>query len=1360
MRCLNCYRSLVLVICLFVFQVQAKPLLPEEVPEPLKPWVDWVLQDKTDIFCPVNFKATKQKHCSWPSYLTLQLEPIKSTFSSRWLVFADNWITLPGDTKHWPQQVTINEKPVAVIERQGRPTLFLKKGNYQITGNFIWDHIPDHLTIPENTGIIELTLQGKTITTPAIKGSQLWLKDKAQSQFNNKNQQNKLSLHVYRRIIDDIPMQVLTHLEIEISGKQRDIHLGNPLLEGFVPMNLDSRLPVSLEADGRLLLQAKPGRWQIELLARHPKPVSKLVLRPNTKEWPETEIWSFDAKPYQRVVEISDAKVIDPNLTNLPKAWKKLPAYQLLSGEALVFKVIRRGDSEPGPNQLTLNRSLWLDFAGTGYTIRDQIKGIITNGWRLNIQPGMQPGQVTIDEENQLLTQVPASNDIGVELRKGLVNLTADSRFEQSISELNAVGWKQDFNRVEATLNLPPGWRLLAASGVDNIPDTWFYRWTLLDLFVVLIIALSVSRLWHIGWGLLTLITFALIWYEPGAPRYIWLNILAATALLRVLPDNKFALLIKVYRNLSWIGLLVIAIPFMVNQVRTALYPQLEKPWQQIRPMSNLNQGTDFNEELLGSSKDSIQSESYGARSMAKVSPTIKKTLRYAKKQLDNVERTDPNANIQTGPGLPQWQWTKVKLSWNGPVSNEQQIKLWYLTPSMTMVLNFIRIIALSILVLMMSGLAGKLRFNRKVIDTPLLLMGLFVMSSFPIQEAHAEYPNQTLLDTLQKRLLEPPECHPRCAEMSRMSVNINETTLKIQLELHSEHNVAVPLPAIAGQWLPNQINLDGEPASALFRSQEGNLWLNVPQGIHQILLLGKVPAASQFSVPMVLKPHLVEHDETGWSIEGIHEHGQVDNQLQFSRIHSGTTANNLKTELEAVALPPYFFVERTLYLGLDWRVVTQVKRVTPADSPIIKKIPLLQGEKVLSAGVRVKNNEVLVNMPANRTSLQWESALKKQANLVLTAPKTNDWSEVWRVDVSPIWHLTSEGLTVVYQQNNQQRWLPEWRPWPGEIVTLNITRPEGVQGQTMTIDHSELLVKPGKRSRDVTLQYNLRSSQGGKHLVRIPPNSQLQSVSMDEVTQPIRQMERQVTIPIHPGKQSIKLNWRDSAAIDTVISTPAVDMETASVNHQIKVRLGHDRWVLWLSGPQLGPAVLFWGVVLVLFLLSAAMGLISFTPLKSWHWFLLFIGLSQVAIEPALLVIAWIIVLGIKQRDLITNTTMFNLAQVGIVVLTLLSLIVLIMAVQNGLLGSPNMQIAGNQSTPYQLNWFQDRSDAVLPTATIVSVPVVIYRILMLLWSLWLAASLLSWLKWGWECFATGGIWKSAAKQDKSSKVDNIKAS
>jgi hypothetical protein len=39
--------------------------------------------------------------------------------------------------------------------------------------------------------------------------------------------------------------------------------------------------------------------------------------------------------------------------------------------------------------------------------------------------------------------------------------------------------------------------------------------------------------------------------------------------------------------------------------------------------------------------------------------------------------------------------------------------------------------------------------------------------------------------------------------------------------------------------------------------------------------------------------------------------------------------------------------------------------------------------------------------------------------------------------------------------------------------------------------------------------------------------------------------------------------------------------------------------------------------------------------------------------------------------------------------------------------------------------------------------VPLWVYRFLILAWALWLAFALLRWLRWGWDSFTTGGLWK-----------------
>lgn len=102
---------------------------------------------------------------------------------------------------------------------------------------------------------------------------------------------------------------------------------------------------------------------------------------------------------------------------------------------------------------------------------------------------------------------------------------------------------------------------------------------------------------------------------------------------------------------------------------------------------------------------------------------------------------------------------------------------------------------------------------------------------------------------------------------------------------------------------------------------------------------------------------------------------------------------------------------------------------------------------------------------------------------------------------------------------------------------------------------------------------------------------------------------------------------------------------------------------------------------------------------------------------------------------------------QVGLVALTFFALVALVGAVANGLLGHPDMQITGYGSHAAQLNWYQDRTGTQLPQPSVWSVSLWVYRLLMLLWALWLAITVLGWLRWGWQAFSTGGLWKSEPK-------------
>ena len=1378
------------------------------VPEALQAWIPWVLHERQSETCPFYYNqfslaATPQESssheqiCYWPSYLELKVTNQHGQFRQIWQVYAPGWLSLPGDKDYWPQQVKLNGNPAVVADNREVPSVYVTAGEFILEGQFSWEERPKFLAIPIQTGLVNLTIDDKLVNIPQFdEQGRLWLNQPGEEANTDPAKEDRLELKVYRQVIDDIPLQVVTQIDLEVAGRHREVLLGPVILSKQQPMSLESVLPARLETDGSLRLQVRPGSWTVMLTTRQDGQVEQLsLLTPSSNQWVEEEVWVFEAHNDLRLVEVEGVTAIDPQQTSLPTLWRSLPAYQIRPGETFKLIVKRRGDPQPIPDQLQLERHFWLDFDGQGYSVQDHLTGTMTEGWRLEMQDPATLGRVSIDDDNQFITRLTADSQMGVEVRRGEINLTADSRLENALNQLPATGWDHDFHQVSATLHLPPGWRLLGAQGVDKVPDTWLEKWTLFDLFIVLILAAAMAKLWRWWLGMLTFITLVLIYHEPQAPLWVWLNIVVAMALLRVLPTlGRLSATVRFYQHLSLIALVILALPFMIQQARQSIYSQLEYHWQSLEGYGTAppayydeqwqNQANTYVTEEAKAplsieeaatqtvTPQEIPQETYQLQRDRRVIPKTY-SARKAKLKQSALVQIDPNAQVQTGQGLPQWEWRDIAMYWNGPVTKSQTVQLWLLSPKLNSLLGWLRVMFVAILTgfLLWQAWSNQVRklFQPQSLSTTtvVILASLALVSITFTTVSSAEevatpatvasstinvpllkpYPPKFLLEELQTRLLAPPKCLPTCASNPRLLLKIDPLRLSGQMEIHTLAAVAVPLPGTAKQWLPQQVIVDGEPAAGLLRQEDGQLWLNLTPGIHQIQFAGTLPRHQTLQLALPLKPHFVDIFNRGWHIEGIHENGTVDEQLQFTR----TDETQLAT-LEVGHLEPFVRIERTLRLGLDWQVETTVVRLTPIGSPVVLKIPLLPGESVTSDEVRVEAGQALIALSPSQEQTQWVSVFNKQETIKLVAPVNTFSTEIWRLDTSAIWHVEIEGVPIVHQQNTEGQWLPEWRPWPGESVTLHLTRPQGVTGQVLTIDRSQLLVDPGQRITDSTLILNLRSSRGGQHLLMLPEDAKLQAVKIDGDNQPIRQEGRAITLPFKPGEQQVEIAFRQPLGIQTRLETPILDLGLESVNTNIQVNMPTDRWILWVGGQLIGPAVMIWGVLIVIGIAAIGLGQITLTPLKTYQWLLLGIVLSQVPVPMMLSVVAWLLALGWrKQLAADTPVWRFNLIQIGLVILTVVALSALIVAIKQGLLGNPEMLIAGNGSNANQLLWYQDRTAKILPSVWVLSLPNYIYQIAMLLWALWVSLALLKWLQWGWQCFSTHGLWKKLVWQKKS---------
>ncbi|MGK5094214.1 hypothetical protein WDW89_19640 [Deltaproteobacteria bacterium TL4] len=1333
-----------------------------EVPESLRPWISWVLKGQEELQCPF-FQDSQKRQCAWPSSLKLDLHQQGVSFQQQWRIFSETLVPLPGDQRYWPQEITHLQKALLIQEINGHPFIRLAPGSYLLQGQLYWHSFPDSLTIPLNTGLIELTKNQVPVPYPTLeKDGKLWFHPRKITSSNTPSAlENQVVLRVHRYLEDDIPLKVTTQLNLEVSGIPREITLKPGIIKDTLPLNLVSPFPTRQEDDGSLRIQARPGHWEIQINARHLGPAKHLYVIHKDPALPEEETWVVEAHNELRLISYSGGEPVDSRQTTLPTSWHHLPAFQVPASKGLELIEKKRGNPDPAPNQLTLHREFWFDFDGRGVTVRDKIQGQMTQGWRLEIPQSMTIGRVSIDGNDQLITQLSTSQQKGVEVRSGNLNLIAESRLEQKVSRLPAVSWNQDFQKVSAQLHFPPGWRIWDASGMDQIQTTWLKQWTLLDLFVVFIISFSVVRIWGKRGGALALSTLVLIYHEPVSPSWIFLNILIAVGLLQVLPPGRIRKIISSYKLLSLLALLLVSIPFMIQQVRNGLYPQLEKPWQQINveaPQSNLYQAAQRTdgmgqpssraEEKLMQERESaldyqlknnrFKREAEASPYKAPASPTVDKLLQH-----------DPNAIIQTGPGVPLWTWEQVFINWNGPVASTQEISLLLTSPRVNLFLSFLRVLLLASLILCVLDIRitkeKKIQFPDS--NSPLWGLVLLLLIGLSPTPTQADFPSSSLLDELRTRLIKPPECLPECASIAKLKLMLSEEMLMGRMEIHAADNVAIPLPGMASNWLPQTVLLDGKEAEGLMRTAEGQLSLYVPKGIHQVIFKGVIPSQTKVQLALPLIPHWTEIEAPDWEVEGLHTDGKADRELELKRRLKIPIPAEMQV-FKLQAFPPFLQIQRTLLLGLTWTLETRVQRVSPTGSSVLLEYPLMPGEAVTSPSIQVKQNQVQIKLGPDEQVLTWNSVIEPQSTLQLKAADSSVWTEIWKIHTSPIWHVEAEGIPVIQHQSPQGHWIPEWRPWPGEQVLLTLNKPQGISGQNMTLDYSLLKVTPGTRATENQLKFTLRSSQGAQRRIQLPANSQLQSIHINGKAQPIRIELGNLTLPIVPGKQEIEMVWRENTEFPFIFRTPLVDLGVQTVNAALQIQMPQDRWTLFVGGPQLGPAVLIWGVLLVILLLAFALGRIHLTPLKTRHWILLAIGLTPISVEISLVVAVWLIALGWRQKlAKETSVFSFNMVQLGLGILTFFALTSMLYVIQQGLLGHPEMQIQGNGSTGSVLRWYQDRTDEFLPQAWVVSVPLPLYRISMLLWALWLSSSLLKWLRWGWDCYSTNGLLKRKTK-------------
>ncbi len=1349
---------------------------PVVVPKDLQDWQPWAMDGHEARSCPYFSNANPvdddSRVCAWPARLALDLNARGGRFTQAWQLYSEAWVPLPGSAEYWPQSVTVNGKAAAVVSHEGKPQLRLAAGSYLVVGNFSWESRPEALPVPAQSGLVSLLLDGHALPQADRPDGAVWL-----GKRRGAEQAQALDVQVYRLLEDQLPALLVTRLRLQVAGDGREELFSTVLPAGFTPLALSSTLPARVDADGRMRVQVRAGSWEITLRARGIDSVQRVALPAVNGVWPKQEVWSYSAHDRLRVSAVEGAEGIDPVQSNVPGEWRQYPAFRLAPGGVLQVAERSRGLSVQDGNKLKLMRLLYLDFDHSGYTVVDQLSGQLRTGWRLDMVEPYRLESAARGTDNLLVTAGANAKLSGVELRAPQLLLTTLGRLQRSGGSVPATGWSERFEQVSGVLNLPPGHRLLAALGADAAPGAWIERWGLLDLFLLLISGAIALRLHGKSFALITLLAVALVHQENSLLVWLLLYVLVAQAALRVVPRGWPHRALYWVRNLLFALLVLVLVPFAATQVRYAVYPQLadtvgvnigsvlaglardEPAPPQLNEVIVTGQRTDrpppanMPPDAVGAAANEVAPAIAAAPPPVVLAPRQYKisSLRNASQ---SMQRYAPGTLVQSGPGRPQWNYVAYEYSWNGPVEAAQAVHFLVLRPFWV---SLWRVLGVVLMVWIVAALArgrGELpaRWQRLLNwrrAGAVAAMLLLLLSAAPAARA-ASTPDPALLKELGERLLRAPACAPNCADIQSAHLTLAPGNLEAQLQVSALAAVAVALPAAAGRFEPESVSVDGAAVAGVFRDDSHQYWIALKPGAHQVRISGRLPPADSIQLLFPQIPHSIAVGGSGWDVSGINDGRLVANTLELVRRH--VAAGGADGSETAAQFPPFVRVWREFQFDLDWSIATTVERLAPEKGGFTLQLPMLAGESVLTPGMEARGGKnVLVGFDSSADRANWRSGLAQADTLTLTAPKPAAWTEIWIFNVSPMWRVQFSGLPAVMPENlDPANWSFEYHPRPGETLTLKVSRPGAAPGGTLAIDNVQLAAVVGKRATESSLTLSYRSTQGGRHSIHLPADAHVSQVSVDGNSVPMRPDQGELPLAVLPGAHRIQVDWQRDTGASLRTRSAAVNLGSASSNINVTLRLPADRWVLFAGGRGVGPAILYWGELLVFVTLAVLLARSGRSPLKMHEWLLLGLGLSTFSWSVLLLFAAWVYAIRWREQAATAAFTdrRFNATQVLLIGLSVATVVSVVAAIPNALLATPDMRIAGSGQSAGELSWFNDLAADALPTPWVLSLSLWWYKLAMLLWALWLAFALVRWVPMAWHGLTVGGFWR-AAKRD-----------
>lgn len=447
------------------------------------------------------------------------------------------------------------------------------------------------------------------------------------------------------------------------------------------------------------------------------------------------------------------------------------------------------------------------------------------------------------------------------------------------------------------------------------------------------------------------------------------------------------------------------------------------------------------------------------------------------------------------------------------------------------------------------------------------------------------------------------------------------------------------------------------------------------------------------------------------------------------------------------------YILERVIVLDTKWRMTTTLRPVISnrSSSEVLEfKVPLINGEKILTSAIESNDNVVNVKIKTG-DSFSWTSEINP--NNTLSVPSANgQFTQLVRMLSKDSWEINPSETGLKPVEINSDRVYKNgysWFMWSNESLDTNVSIYKYVDGQVLAVSDLEISVDMNTLPTQAVMNFKVNSSIGGIYKFK-NKNKDFKivdlSINQAKIQSDVKNDE--VSLMLKPGINNVVINFTYTPEDSFIFKAPEFDFNTQVMNASLKVQDGKN-WVLYTGGADIKPSVLLWSVLVTLFIFSFIVFKSGSIGLSFISTALLLFGISQVGIDFVIFSLLWFFMIKFRMSNTMEDFKTyfrFNAFQFFFALLTVFVISGMISVVAKGLLLTPESFIAGYQSSFTSLYWYS-QDYATQQTPWLLTAPIWVYRVLMMVWAVWLAFNMLNWLKSCWIAFSNNGFWYKKPK-------------